>query len=366
MALALLAAILAVLVGLALAGRPADQARWEAATSVPAATRSAPATVAGVASPSPAASAPAPLGTAPPRAALSLGPRMTCPPGSAPDTPGPADQARPSGLTIALPSLALDRRAGRLVTLTGPEIVETWTFDLCTNTWTRMHPDRQPPPGTGQLVYDVDSDVTVASDGTRMWAYDLQSDTWTAKGPFAPFAGPRLASLRFYDPVSGHVVALGDDGDDDTLGLEMWGYDVEADTWTAIPQAEPLSIGPHYEDFAYDASVDRLVAYSVTWSPADGGDRLFEPRTWLFDLRTGTWSGTSAVTPEYSYGWWGIGPAIAYDEAAERVVMLGQGHSSAYDATADRWETLMGHAGGGRSGRVRRASRVPPRTRDGL
>ena len=33
-------------------------------------------------------------------------------------------------------------------------------------------------------------------------------------------------------------------------------------------------------------------------------------------------------------------PAIAYDEAAERTVMLGQGHSAAYDATADRWETL--------------------------
>ena len=33
-------------------------------------------------------------------------------------------------------------------------------------------------------------------------------------------------------------------------------------------------------------------------------------------------------------------PAIAYDEAAQRTVMLGQGHSAAYDATADRWETL--------------------------
>ena len=35
-------------------------------------------------------------------------------------------------------------------------------------------------------------------------------------------------------------------------------------------------------------------------------------------------------------------PAIAYDEAAERTVILGQGHSAAYDATADRWETLYG------------------------
>jgi hypothetical protein len=33
-------------------------------------------------------------------------------------------------------------------------------------------------------------------------------------------------------------------------------------------------------------------------------------------------------------------PGIAYDEAVERTVMLGQGHAAAYDAIADRWETL--------------------------
>jgi hypothetical protein len=37
---------------------------------------------------------------------------------------------------------------------------------------------------------------------------------------------------------------------------------------------------------------------------------------------------------------WGQVPAIAYDEAAQRTVLLGQGHAAAYDATADRWEIL--------------------------
>ena len=58
------------------------------------------------------------------------------------------------------------------------------------------------------------------------------------------------------------------------------------------------------------------VAYSYTFSGI--GDPLVEPGTWLFDLRTGTWSRGEAVTPEYDYGMWGIQPAIAYDEAAER------------------------------------------------
>jgi hypothetical protein len=161
--------------------------------------------------------------------------------------------------------MAFDRHAGKLVALAGTVAgpVETWTFDVCTNTWTRMHPDREPQPGGfGQLVYDVDSDLTIASDGVRMWAYDLGADTWTQKGPFAPSSDPGSPGLRFYDPVSGFVVALGDDGVGDTLGLALWSYEVETDTWTPIRQADPLAIGPHYGFFAYDASVDRLVAYA--------------------------------------------------------------------------------------------------------
>ena len=46
------------------------------------------------------------------------------------------------------------------------------------------------------------------------------------------------------------------------------------------------------------------------------------------------------MTPEFSLRDVGARPGIAYDEAAERTVMLGQGHWAAYDATADRWEIL--------------------------
>jgi len=331
-ALGLFAAALVALVGLSLVGqsggRPDSQAAVAQSTATP------------IATPSPTAPPTLPPGTPPPRVAVAIGPVPTCPPGSTPDTRGPVDQARPTGLTIVLPSLTLDRRAGKLVTLTGFDIVQTWTFDLCTNTWTRMHPNSEPPQGTGQLMYDVDSDVTIAFDGTRMWAYDLQANTWTEKGPIPPFV--HFEYLLFYDPISGHVVAWGKDGGDDSLGLELWSYEVETDTWTPIPQGEPPVVGPHYEFFAYDASVDRLVAYANAWGPPDeDGNRLFEAKTWLFDLRTGTWSGTSAVTPPgFTAGCWGCVPAIAYDEAAQRTVLLGQGHAAAYDATADRWEIL--------------------------
>ena len=157
-------------------------------------------------------------------------PAATCPPGSTPDEPGPVDQARPVGLS----DLAFDRRAGRLVALVG---AETWTFDVCTNTWTQMHPNRVPASSEWlQLVYDVDSDVTIgfASDGTRMWAYDLAADTWTQKRVARP---TRTSSHTTRSP------AVSSPGDDDATAL--WEYDVETDTWTPIRLAYgPDGMGP--------------------------------------------------------------------------------------------------------------------------
>jgi hypothetical protein len=268
----------------------------------------------------------------PAAAAPSVGPAFACPPGSTPDEPGPVAQARPPA-----GPMVFDRDSGRIVLVGQPEDggTETWTFDVCTNAWAQMHPNQE--PGLGMLVYDVDSEVTIGYDLRRVWVYDLEADTWTEKGPFAPLEGlPSLGWFRFYDPVSGLVVAVADDRGSTILGPEMWSYEVETGTWTPIPQASRPAIGPHDEDFAYDASLDRLVVYTS----AEDGSTRFEAKTWLFDLRSGTWSETDAVTPEFIFAGWGNYPAIAYDEAAERTVMVGQGHSAAYDAAADRWETL--------------------------
>jgi hypothetical protein len=269
----------------------------------------------------------------PPRVA----PAFACPPGSRPDEPGPVDQARPPGFS----GMAFDRRAGRLVTVWG---TETWTFDVCTNTWLQMRPLQAPPNSpVGPLVYDVDADVTIGvfgPDPGNMWIYDLGANTWREVGPFAPFANPTISGLRFYDPVSGRVVALRDASRDSTIDLELWGYEVETDTWSPI-RVDPITIAPHFDFLAYDGSIDRLVAYVTTWSSTDDGNWAFGARTWLLDLRSGTWAPTAAFTPGFfDAGIWGRGPGMAYDEAARRTVMLGQGHLITYDATAERWETM--------------------------
>jgi len=132
---------------------------------------------------------------------------------------------------------------------------------------------------------------------------------------------PTDLTLRAYDPLSGLVLATKDllDG---TGQPELWTYDVETDTWTLVDRVT----GPAWHaGLAYDASVDRVVAYSP-------------PETWLFDIRTGTWSRAGAETPVVEPNW--AVPTITYDESAERTVVTGSAGVAAYDAAADRWEVL--------------------------
>ncbi len=242
-------------------------------------------------------------------------PAFSCPPGSHPDKPGPVDQARPPELS----TMAFDRRAGQIVAVANNGAPETWTFDVCTNTWTQMHPDREPPALIGRLVYDVDSDLTIGVHYEdwrdpyligNVWAYDLEANTWTEHG-VAP-----TDALGFYDPVSGLIVAQTFES------TELWDYDVETDTWTPILHAN----GPEgYWEIAFDTSVDRIVCYGA--------------ETWLLDLRTGTWSRSEVETPVLITGYWTV-PAIAYDEAAEQTVFFGNARWAAYDASGDHWEVL--------------------------
>jgi hypothetical protein len=277
-------------------------------------------------------------------------PVFVCPPGSTPDTPGPADQARPAHEPWIPSAMAFDRRAGRLVALdvilTGDEVTgaETWTFDVCTNTWTRMHPDREPSSSGSMLVYDVDSDVTLLIEAREVWAYDLQADTWTLKGSVAPIdaSSSTLATSWAYDPVTGLVVAAAAEfaAEPEWKGSrpELWSYDVATDTWTPILQDGPAPAWERGVSVAYDASADRLIAYGVDQSPDAGNE------AWLFDLRSGAWSRAGADTPNIR-NYWGFNrypPEMVYDEAEARTVVNGNEGLAAYDATADHWDYLNG------------------------
>ena len=220
-----------------------------------------------------------------------VGPAFACPPGSTPDKPGPVDQARPpcdvrrrwhstAGRAGWWPS----RIAGDEAARRGRSTCARTPGPRCIRTGSR----RASSPTS--LVYDVDSDVTIAvrPTRTRMWAYDLGADTWTENGPSRRLgvSTSDASGSTTRSPASSSPSA--DDCDDDTSAgaVELRRRDRHVDP---DPPGEPLAIGPHYGS---SPTTPPSTGWSCTptWTGTREG-RRFEARTWLFDLRTGTWSG---------------------------------------------------------------------------
>ena len=218
-------------------------------------------------------------------------PGLACPSGSTPDKPGQVDQAAPLGDYL---KMAFDGDSAKIVALAGQwdggtGSWETWTFDVCANSWSRARPDREPAISASretQLVYDADSDLTIAIAADGTWAYDLEANSWTEKRESPPTGASRLA----YDPVSDLVfVQEISSGDEFAPPQKLWTYDVDTDTWDEVRQTGDLPPGGSGDHLllAYDPSVDRLVAVGRNF-------------TRLFDPRSGDWSAATLLTPTLS------------------------------------------------------------------
>jgi len=257
----------------------------------------------------------------------------SCPPGSTPDQPGPADQPRPLGGEVV--AAAFDRVAGKIVYLSNmieyPTTLaeadgahETWLFDVCTNTWSLAQRGGPPVVYPISAVYDSAAGITLAVSDDVTWAYDSSTNSWTRRDAIAPeMKFRRLA----YDAAAGRVVTSPGEAP-----YPVWSYDAEADAWQPAASATPGRTGSSSEHriLTYDGTVDRLLAY-------DRGS------VELFDEGSGTWEPTGTTSPPVRYGGWiSRGGSIAYDEAVGRTVLIGADAVIAYDAAADEWEVLSG------------------------
>jgi hypothetical protein len=213
----------------------------------------------------------------------------TCPEGANPNAPGPIDQARPGEGPWNNQAAVFDRRAGRIVYLDGT--AETWTLDVCTNTWRQMNPAGAPwgDPNTyfvrdvGELVYDVDSDRTIAIGPRFVSVYDANTNTWTQQSPVPnpdlQFGSPGIGAV--YDPVSGLVLVVTDTG-------VLMAYAVETDEWTEVGTiTEPREVTHEGQTQAlfppflvgYVAETDRLAFLGFDGAPFQDNGALINPRT---------------------------------------------------------------------------------------
>jgi len=217
-------------------------------------------------------------------------PAVTCPAGTDPNAPGPAGQDQPHTGGDGVHAGAFDTRAGRVVYVDTSD--ETWTFDVCTNTWRAMNASGSTGGGLpGGMVYDIDSDVIVALGSGHVSVYDIDSNAWTwlPSDFFGPDVNQFGPSGGVYDPVSGLIITTRTADDD----VEVWAYDVDTNTATSIGRIEGNGNedSSGFELLGYSAEIDRLIFGSFTDTTA------------LVDPRTGQTTLIETPTPGILRGW---------------------------------------------------------------
>jgi len=208
----------------------------------------------------------------------------TCPEGTNPDAPGPIDQARPGEGPWNNQAAVFDTHTGRIVFLN--EAGETWTFDVCTNTWHQTTPTGVPGVPhdgeriEGEMVYDVDSDRTIAFGSDSVSVYNANTDEWQRRStPSGLDLDSQLGAV--YDPVSGLILVVNFDG-------VLMAYDVDTDGWARVGIiTEPREVTHNgytqtlYPPFlvGYVAEVDRLAFLGYENEPFQDDGALVNPRT---------------------------------------------------------------------------------------
>jgi hypothetical protein len=228
---------------------------------------------------------------------------------------------------------------------------ETWTLDLCTNTWHQQHPARSPSGGPDtQLVYAADADVVFAwSPRERKgWVYDLQRDEWTrvARAPQPVLEDP----VHSQDGPGSVILRDGANG-------ALWSYDVSSNSWTrlagpSLARDDGTQEADYHSFMVADPQRGQLILVQNAYTdPA---------RTWLFDLDLRQWHQLTGATPEVITGYDETGSEVVFDRHADTLLLLGNAKLVAFSPSGNTWrevalpKLLAGTDGSGPTGPLAR------------
>ncbi|MDJ0954911.1 MAG: hypothetical protein QNJ81_14635 [Acidimicrobiia bacterium] len=222
--------------------------------------------------------------------------------------PGPTEQDGPSSGWTGSLSGAFDTHRGVIIYVDSWR--DTWAFDVCNNTWSELQPEGDPGENpSGGLVYDVDSDVTIAM-GHEIAIYDPSRNQWTypdagsPTGPGDPFGG-------VYDPVSGLVIAtVYPEGGGPGARIEAWAYDVDENAWwyLGVVAAEGEDRPWQYDLIGFSPELDRLIFIPSEIEPL-GHTLLIDPRSGEREM---VWTPTPTVSLRWPRAHYGVGAGTAF------------------------------------------------------
>jgi len=202
------------------------------------------------------------------------------------------------------PAFAYSSADQALVMYGGKAYKDTWAMDVMTQRWVQMNGpyDSSAPTARSQiqhaLVYDRVHDKFILFGGqcseyacyrqalNDTWTYDLKTNTWTRMNP--PVSPPpRLQHNLTYDPHNGVAVLYGGRQGSNAYN-DLWVYDLGTDTWTQVatdvaPPARSLTM------LAYDEGARRFVLY--------GGASYRQRDVWHLTLNGGGSGGGGNVPP---------------------------------------------------------------------
>jgi len=199
----------------------------------------------------------------------------------------------------------------------------TWTYDLSTDTWTRIA-DNNRPRQTGSGAFDnAKGEMIVQSfNGTETWAMNIATGNWTSKNPaLTPI--PREGYSMAFDPALGEMVLFGggkNPGSGNCIYYnDTWSYNLSQNTWTNRTSAGSPPARA-YCSMIYDSVNKVMVLFGGnTGLWLDVQNQALFGDTWIYDPGTYTWTNMSpAVSPPPRDKF-----SMAYHKAGGETVLYG-------------------------------------------
>jgi hypothetical protein len=213
-------------------------------------------------------------------------------------------------------------------------ILQTWAYDVKTNTWVQLQDG--PYPMVGQrIVYDAESDRIIMFGGFELakykfvdetWAYDFNEDEWINMNPRI-HPEPRNYHDMAYDSKADRVVLWGGDLNGSANKNAVWTYDYNTNTWEELNSKYANSPGLRdYMNLEYDEMADKFIMY--------GGYSYGNNETWSYDLNTNTWQ---LMQPVNNPGVISRYTMVYVKDTNETILFGGQDGATHYQYVGDTW-----------------------------
>jgi hypothetical protein len=172
---------------------------------------------------------------------------------------------------------------------------DMYSYDIAENTWTRLQPSPMPfARSDTSVVYDEKYDKIIMFSGyvhhndthpLDTWAYDVSTNTWEKMSPNITPKG-QYGHYFIYDSIQERSLMLGghwSEGQRHGYTDGLWQYDYGSDIWTLLEETPSLP-NRYWHTFSYNTGNGEATVFSGSHGSSDHSDD-----TWILDTGTGAW-----------------------------------------------------------------------------